>query len=69
MIEAKTITRVGRRELLFSSHEALWVPQVPRFPVKLGGVGTLHSAFLNESRTSGPWIGQRTGNSGSRELT
>jgi hypothetical protein len=38
----------------------------PEFPVELGGVGALHPAFLNESRTSGCRIGQRTGNSGSR---
>jgi hypothetical protein len=32
--------------------------------VKFVGVGTLHAAFLMESRTRGRWMGQRTENSG-----
>jgi hypothetical protein len=27
----------------------------PGFPVEVGGVGELHAAFLNESRTRGRW--------------
>jgi hypothetical protein len=36
----------------------------PGFPVRLGGVTELHAAFLNESRTRGRWLEQRTGNPG-----
>src|ERR1700690_53507 len=40
------------------------VPHTPGFPVKFGGLGALHAAFLNESRTRGRLLGPRTGNSG-----
>src|SRR5580704_18017062 len=34
--------------------ESVWVPHVPpEFPMKFGGVGALHAAFLTESRTRG----------------
>jgi hypothetical protein len=36
----------------------------PGFPVRLGEVGELHAAFLDESRTRGRWLEQRTGNPG-----
>jgi hypothetical protein len=32
--------------------------------VRLGEVGELHAAFLDESRTRGRWLEQRTGNPG-----
>jgi HlyD family secretion protein len=41
-----------------------WVPHIPGFPVKFGGVDALHAAFLNESRTRGRLLGSRTGNPG-----
>jgi dihydroorotase-like cyclic amidohydrolase len=36
----------------------------PEFPVEVGGVGELHAAFLDESRTSGRFWRCVTGNSG-----
>jgi hypothetical protein len=36
----------------------------PRFPVDLTGVGELHAAFLDESRTRGRWWDPETGNLG-----
>ena len=40
---------------LFLGPNELWTgaPRSPEFPVKLGGVGALHAAFLTESRTRG----------------
>ncbi len=38
------------------------VPHTPGFPVKFGGVGKPHAAFLNESRTRYRCLGPRTGN-------
>jgi hypothetical protein len=38
--------------------------QHPGFPVRLGGVTDLHAAFLNESRSRGRRLEQRTGNPG-----
>jgi hypothetical protein len=32
----------------------LRVPHPPGFPVEVGGVGEVHAAFLNESRTRDP---------------
>jgi hypothetical protein len=32
-----------------------WPKRTPGFPVVLAGVGALHAAFLNESRTRSPW--------------
>jgi hypothetical protein len=40
------------------------VPHTPGFPVNVDGVGKLHTAFLNESRTRGRCLGPRTGNPG-----
>jgi hypothetical protein len=40
------------------------VPHTPGFPVNVDGVGKLHAAFLNESRTRGRCLGSRTGNPG-----
>ena len=34
------------------------------FPVEFGGVGEVHAAFLNESRTRGRCLVPRTGNPG-----
>jgi hypothetical protein len=51
----------GRRVALSGDICQRWrQPQVPplrfpRFPVEVGGVGELHAAFLNESRTRGRW--------------
>jgi hypothetical protein len=41
-----------------------WVPHLPRFPVELGGVDTLHAPFLNERRTRGPLWRSVAGNRG-----
>jgi hypothetical protein len=35
----------------------MFAPAYSGFPVKLSGVGELHAAFLNESRTRGCWWG------------
>jgi hypothetical protein len=47
-----------------SSHKKAPGAPHPRIPVGLDGVGELHAAFLNESRTSGRRLGPRTGNPG-----
>jgi hypothetical protein len=36
----------------------------PGFPVEIDGVGELHPAFLNESRTRGRWWRPMAGNPG-----
>jgi hypothetical protein len=35
----------------------MFAPAYSGFPVELSGVGELHAAFLNESRTRGCWWG------------
>jgi hypothetical protein len=50
----------------FVNHQALGMPRFPELPVKLGGVGVLHGASLNESRPSCHRLGRRAGNSGFR---
>jgi hypothetical protein len=39
----------------------MFAPAYSGFPVELSGVGVLHAAFLNESRTRGCWWGPRAG--------